>query len=735
MERLTFFKLQSPYPEDFTKNCTLTPTEVDQNFLTLKDYDIANAYWEPESQSLVIVRNNGETVAVSGITEGCTKDLKIEFNASEGTLTVTHNGQSQILTGFTGTNCLSHVYSDDTMSGAGTQRDPLGVSPAAQTGVYRPAIKFLDTTVGECLPGPDSVAKGDRYLTLERTSPYGLLYNYAGVQNLMNDLACQGSEWRVPSKEDWDSMLNAVEPCAEDRNHATAQSNRYLGHFAGKLLKTTGYWNLETPCAPPCPPPYPPCPPCPPCPGSGSTTVSGDSSQCACLYPRPPFPPCPPCPQVPLYPNKGVDAFGFGVMPAGYADGSQVTAYFGDRGIFWTSTTAPGGDVYTKRFDYNRSTVYQEILNPNNMLSLRLVKDYDGTNFTGRDRINGMEYDTVLMPDTRGGHKIWTKTNIAFTHRHYYGQQPNNGINLVTTETYFANEWDGFKWVKNVVKEGESIVLLTTPNGQHNLEYRIINGALVSVGDAVYEEVMNTVQPQIDILNQSIGNIRVEITNLNTKLESEINRAQEADKNLDAKIDAETKRSMEADNNLDKKIDAETQRSIEADNNLDGKINSEIERSTQADINLDNKITEEAKRAIEADKNLDAKIDAETERAISADTALDQKIDAETERAISADTALDQKIDAETARATESETNLDAKIDAETERSMTADTNLDNKITEEINRSVTTDTQIIGRLVSPTGSIFSLTAGTLTLATDDPANTITITLDGNYGTF
>lgn len=746
MERLTFFKLQSSYKEDYTKNCQLTAAEVDQNFLTLKDFDIKTAYWVEESQTLMLVRNNNEIIPVTGITEGCTKDLEISFNAGEGTLTVSHNGTSTILTGFTGTNCLSHVYSDETLSGSGAKCSPLGVSPAAQTGVYRPAFRFIDTTVGENLPHPENLTKGDRYLTLENSSAYGLLYNYQGVKNLMNDLACQGSEWRVPSKEDWDGMLDAVEPCAEDKNHTTAQSNRYLGRFAGKLLKSAEHWKLEDPYTPPCPPPFPPCPPCPPpfppCPCvsgetsglTGSYVLSGTTEPCVCNYPSPKFP-CPPVPPVPLYPNKGVDAFGFTVMPAGYADGSQVVAYFGERAYFWTSTTSYGGDVYTKRFDYNRSTVYQEIMNPNNMLSLRLVKDYDGTNFTGKDRINGMEYETVLLPDARGGYKIWTMTNVAFTHRHYFGIEPNNGINLFNIEKFFANEWDGFKWVKNEVKEGESIVLLNTPDGKHNLEYRVINGALISVGDAVYEEVMNTVQPQIDNLSTRVDVLKLELTNVSAKLDSEINRAMEADKNLDAKIDAEIERSKTADQNLDAKIDAETQRSIEADNNLDAKINAEVERSTQADINLDNKITEEINRAVEADKNLDAKIDAETQRSMEADQALDNKITEETNRAIESETNLDNKITEEINRSIEADNNLDAKIDAETQRSIEADTNLDNKITEEINRSVETDKQIIGRLISPTGSIYNLAQGTLTLATDDPANTITIKLDGNYGTF
>ena len=37
---LYYYKLQSPYPEDITKNCKLTINEIDNNFLSLKDEDI-----------------------------------------------------------------------------------------------------------------------------------------------------------------------------------------------------------------------------------------------------------------------------------------------------------------------------------------------------------------------------------------------------------------------------------------------------------------------------------------------------------------------------------------------------------------------------------------------------------------------------------------------------------------------------------------------------------------------
>ena len=46
MKGLYFYKLNSPYSEDVTKNCKLTINEIDSNFLSLKDEDIASAEFD-----------------------------------------------------------------------------------------------------------------------------------------------------------------------------------------------------------------------------------------------------------------------------------------------------------------------------------------------------------------------------------------------------------------------------------------------------------------------------------------------------------------------------------------------------------------------------------------------------------------------------------------------------------------------------------------------------------------
>ena len=761
MKGLTFYKLVSPYPEDVTKNCGLLGTEIDENFFHLKEEDIRTAYWE--NDVLILERVDGDVIKVSGITEGCTKNLEIDYDAEKGVLIVKHNGTTEEISGFTGSNALSQVYSDSTMTGKGTKKSPIGISPIAQTGTFKPVIKLIDTINGEKLPFPNKLIKGNRYLTLERISDYGYLYNYDAVTQIQKALDDCSSEWRVPTKEDWDNMLNAVEPCPQDRNHQTIAGNRFLGKLAGKLLKSNVGWRTFSPsgctmpnysmprnnynvdgeygfedmnyncptgstsgncncdcgcdCSCSCPPPFPPCPPCPP-----------------------PCPPCPPpCP--PLLPN-GVDAFGFKVMPAGYGDGGSMMDYFGSRACFWTNTQSHVTDVYVKRFDYDKTGVYQGIEDPNSLYSLRLVKDYNGSNHFDTESIGGMDYSTVLMPSGNGNHTIWTSTNIAFSNRQYKPVEPNLGVGLTYTDKYFINEWDGFKWIKNELREGESVVIFNALNGGTNIEYRIIDGALVNVSDAVYQDIMTVIKPTLDkikddilILFNRVSNIETNVSGLTVSLNAEIQRSIEADKALDSKIDAETERSIEADKALDAKLDDEINRSVEADKALDAKLDNEIARAIEAEKALDTKLDEEINRSVEADKALDSKIDEEIARAIENETNIVKQLEAETARAIEAEKNLDTKIDNETTRAIEAETNIVKQLEAETARAIEAEKNLDTKIDNETARAIESETKIIGRLISKTGSVFSLSEGTLTLKTDDDANTIVIELDGNYGTF
>jgi uncharacterized protein (TIGR02145 family) len=539
---ITFYKLVSPYPEDTTKNCGLTGQELDTNFFNLKTMDIKSGTWDPVSETITLSRIDDSKVVISlsGITE---HNYNFTYDPIKGEMHIETPGGSFDVTGFTTMEMLNTIYSDNSIDGFGSIESPLTISPLFRPGTYRPALKVIDTTTGGTLPAVTQLAKGDRYVTAENVSDFGLLYNFNGVKSIMNDLALQKSEWRVPTKADWDGMLNAIEFCDIDRTHTNNSSNAALGKYAGALLKAKKTWLQDA--------------------STGTTTggtivispCSGTTAETV---------------------NVGVDYYGFSALAAGYGDGGIVKEYYKQRADFWTSTQLNLTDVYSKRLDYNRSTVFQEAVGTAMQLSIRLVKDFTGDNFNERETINGMDYNCVLMPDENGKTKIWTQTNIAFVNPSYQGVQPNIGTDPTISKRFFINEWIDGRWIKNEIKEAETIVLVTGLNGDTFGEYMVVNGVLTPVTGLIYDQIMSQ---------------------LGTRLDA-----------LDAKITAETIRSTAAEETLGTKITDETTARTAADTALGTRITDETTARTAADAALGTRITE-----------VDTKITAETAARIAND--------------------------------------------------------------------------------------------------------------------
>ena len=484
---ITYFRLKSKYEGDVTKNCALDGYEVDSNFYTLEGRDIKSI--EVNGDEVVITLMNGDTLSSGTINDDVTKDLTFSFNATKGVLYITRNGVTQEISGFsTVYNTGKEVATNETLVGNGTSAKPIGISKMHKTGMYKPVIKFVDIKNKEKLPDEHLLRPGDRFVTLESVSEHGLLYNFTGVKEIMKDLAEEHSQWRIPTKDDWDGMLNAIEPNQCDRNHASV-SSKYLGKYAGKLLKSKHLWMAE-------------------CPAIDTDTCieyssDEDSSSCeetegGCNGPI--------VYDTAVYPNMGVDKYGFAVIPSGYADDGANYEYFQERGWFWTSdTNSTTGNVYTKRFEYNKSSVYQGVVSTGCYLSLRLVKDYTGDNFVEREEILGHMYSTVMLPSEKSGNLIWTSVNINVKNKHYCCIKPNDGIGLSAIDKYFINEWNGHKWLINELKEGESVVIINAPNDGKDVEYRIIDGELTNTSVTVYDEVVTTITEKLTDIEESIN--------------------------------------------------------------------------------------------------------------------------------------------------------------------------------------------------------------------------------------
>ena len=614
MKGLYYYKLESPYPEDVTKNCKLTVNEIDSNFVTLKDMDIKSARVSEGDNTIILERNNGDdiTVDMNPLIGNSAKDLNFNYDSTNGTITIVYNNNTLVIDGLVtkdnvdGT-ILTSVHSNSTLVGDGTTKSPLSISPIEQTSMFKGVERLYDLTssVNPCLPHPANLKKGDRFITYENVSDYGYLYDFRAVKRIQEDLR---NGWRIPTKQDWDGMLNAIEPCDEFRNHDSIMGNQVLGKFAGKLLKTKDKWDKVTPC-----PPYHDCE-CHNdenhvCTCNSEETFDLDYSDC--LKEDKDIKSC--CPQPtpkPISPD-GIDAYGFGAVPSGYGDGCQLMDYFGKRGVYWTSSMSHVTDVYVKRFDYNKTGVIQLIESPQSLFSLRLVKDYDGSNHKDVETINGMSYPTVLMPSKTApsGFAIWTAINVAFKNERYRPCEPNQGFDVTYQPKYFINEWTGFDFIRKEMNEGDSVVIFNNPDGRYSVKYRIVNGVLVDESKMIFNDVIVSITPKLE-----------EIVNKISSLEIRVDKAED-------NIESHSNSITNLENNLAKEISDRQY----ADSVLNEKLNDEIEERKKADDELKESIEEEASNREQADVQIWSAISAETEKRISGDEELKQLINSETQ--------------------------------------------------------------------------------------------------------
>lgn len=755
---LYYYKLQSPYPEDVTKNCKLTINEIDSNFLSLKDEDIKSAVFDKESKAVILTRNDGDTIAVD--LSDATYNLNVDKDCTDSgvTLTITFDGKNgqesftinNIVTADTfknviENNVLSKVITDGTLKGDGTVTAPLGINGTEKTGVLAPVKEVIDLTNGRKLP--TAAKKGTRYLTIEYINDYGYLYNVAALSKISNAAKADGKGWRVPSKADWDALLNSIEPCSY-ANHETASCHAELGRYAGKYLKSECGWVGQEDCSCTSTKPMNGCE----LPSTDNSYVdAGDST----------------VPSQTIDTPKGIDKYGFGILPSGYAmlDGYNRPTFneYKNTAIFWTTSHVYGDenqDIYVKKFDWNKSGVMQEAQCPTPYLSVRLVKDYDGSNYFDTEYIDGVAYKTVLMPKSK---QVWLASNYAkkegFIKYTEGGEVPevvdvNNGLVRDNRKVMFINEWNGDYWEKRPMNEGETVIVedncsmsgssevkticWSNENGekecveveiptvvQNNLSYRVYttencDQALVNVDDLAIERILNTIIPIIE-------NERKE----RLESESEIRLA----------ISAETQARISGDTELSKRLELEESNRKTADTNLWAEINNEKLARVSGDTELSGRIDEEVSARTEADNAIEEKINS-----LSGDTnasleAIRAAISAETNAREEADADLNTKLNGEVERAKEAEKGLGDRITAEEERARQAENSLSSKIDEEVSRATSKENEINNQLVDTSKSPFTMSIASgkdvpnIVIPSKDnlDSHAIKIMLDSNFG--
>lgn len=560
IDGVTYFKLKSEFEGDYTKNCGLLGEEIDKNFYFLRGYDIESIYVD-EERNLVINRVDKDYDPIKvRIGEDLGKDI-FNFDKENGVITITYpDGTVSQMDGFLVEGKDIRIATDSTFNGNGTIFNPLRLAGVEKTGTYSSVEAFFDLT--ENIQMPKGKSKGYRIVTKEKIDNFGCLYPLNAVKKIQDKLTETKSQWRVPSKKDWDDLLNAMEIEPEYRNH-DSQANKWLGQIAGSALKSHNFWKKYD-------------------------NLSME------------------------HPTEGQDVVGLSILPLGISPdrnevlddiNSDIEGFSKLCGM-WTNTFDGSDNAYVKIFGYNSSRVDQDTYGTGAKMSLRLVKDYKYDNFNEIESILGLPYPTVLVYGICNDVqyvKIWTQINVYNSDPQLGGVRSDEWANISDSDkgvkiVYFINEWDGYEWHKKIMGNGDSVIIKDYNNIKYH-EWRIIDGDLIDTLEQINME-----------FGETLTDLNKQITSLKTNIKEETeNRIIEDDKLLQ-KIDSEISERIKQDKLFHEKLDEEIKNRTNADESLRNELETEVSIRKSKDEELNNKIEEESETRENADKELDSKI-------------------------------------------------------------------------------------------------------------------------------
>lgn len=454
-----------------------------------------------------------------------------------------------------------------------------------KTGTYAPVKEYIDITSTGKLPDSSTLPKGYRIVTKEREQRFGRLYTYDEVQAIKKALVDTGSKWRIPTKEDWDKMLNSIED-EGFRNHSSVGGG-YYGNRAAYALK-----------------------------GVDNLWIDGVSD------------------------NK--DDYDFCVLPLGYADyraillngmdGNKDVEGFGKCAAFWTDTKVSpdmeGSPIYTKCFWYGSGKVMQQALAPQSRLSLRLVCDFE-VGFDEYEPILGDYYHCgpVYAGDYDNHNAtMWTLSNIntvvGGSDFGYISNEWKDTIDSVIS--FYINEWTGDRWLRHRMREGDSVVVINTEDA-YNHEYRIYvqDGEMVLVDSVKYigEDVLNIVRDNLKpLVEESVAPFESRISNNENNILS-LSAISESQANEIAEnhrlIESLSASVISSDEEIKETVSANKAETDAALTSLDEKIDNlqdaviDNEKTTASALNdLDSRIKALSGYSIDNISNINEKIDS-----------------------------------------------------------------------------------------------------------------------------
>lgn len=637
---ITYYKLISQYDGDYTKECSLTGTEIDSNFNFLRGYDIKGVTYDNNTKTLNLVRLNGEVIPVKDFE--VKTDISLEgsyFDDVKKELHIFVNGVEYVIK-CDQTEYLRVVYSNDTIKGNGTIGDPISLSNTLITGFFKPTDAVIDLTNPENTL-PKDADNGDSYITKEYISPYGLLYNFDGVKEIMEYLKTENNGWRVPTTEEYGNMLNWLEEC-EDRKHNDEKMAYYsIGKRAALGIKAKHTSNKVD---------------------DNPWETEYDDMEISNIY-------------------------GFSALPGGHITNKKTKTLngFGEEAVFWTSSVHQDMvNAYTRKLLKFDNGVTNDIEAFYNYCSLRLVKDVE-YGVADVEVIGGVPYDVVFLPyvdkDGKKGTLAWTKVNVTFNNMLIDGNGNAMEIDNEAVQKevhWFINTWEGTHWEKRELVDNSVVILKEGLDGVENEEWQLLNNEWVKRSDIFTEIVEKNITKKFY-----------------DALDKERDERIKADDNLKILIENEMNERIEADEYLYSVISGETESRIEEDGKIKDYIASEVNRLDKVDASLFEHLKAEALDRIENDEKLQDNIDSEADARMKADIVLQENIDAEANVREEVDNDIIKKLNTEIVNREDGDILLNDRVDTEISERKEADKILQENIDKEATSRIEEDNRLL----------------------------------------
>lgn len=353
------------------------------------------------------------------------KDIELKGSVSEdGVLTLTwKNTSGETSTTISGFVTTENIYHTSSINGNGSKENPLRIPNLLHT-EYNIGVK----AIVDGLP-KENLHNGDKYVTVNKHSNFGCLYNKQGMLTIVDELAKINSNWRVPTKEDWDKLLDLIESCDEDRQHGGTDTNVVYGKIAGKALKSREFWTG----------------------------------------------------------NENLYKFGMNIFPTGLSNVQSELTSENEKAVFWCNTPYNENDCYIKEFNNNSDAVKQTV-SDEDKYSIRLVADYHVEGLDGYVNLFGKDYDVIVFRDIN---QMWISTNLDYyidSLRCDSFEYENATISNIHT----LNHWNGEYWEKKELENGSVINVGKNPIEKYKVILNGNDTKIVLLSTTTTDELGNT---------------------------------------------------------------------------------------------------------------------------------------------------------------------------------------------------------------------------------------------------